>query len=120
MVKGSIIGEGECFSLAEILEGLQLSRRQFLQMCIAAGCNYLKNVKGIGIHRAYVLVKQGNLMESLTEKGASQEYQDYFHKVEAVFQHQTVYDLISVSTMPLKNLETAPLVDVQHFCGKYP
>ena len=89
-------------------------------MCIVAGCDYLKNVKGIGIHWAYVLVKQSNLMESLTEKGASQEYQDYFHKVEAVFQHHTVYDLISGSTMPLQNWETAPLVDVQHFCEKYP
>ena len=52
MVKASVSGEAECFSLAEILERLQLSRRQIRQMCIAAGYDYLKNVKGIGIHRA--------------------------------------------------------------------
>ena len=89
-------------------------------MCIAAGCDYLKNVKGIGIHRAYELVKKSNLMESLSQRGASQEYQDNFHKVEAVFQHQTVFDLISGSTIPLENWETDTLVDVQHLCGKYP
>ena len=71
MVKASISGEGDPFSLAEILEGLQLSRRQFQQMGIAAGCDYLKNVKGIGIHQAYDLVKQGHSMGSLAKRGES-------------------------------------------------
>ena len=102
MVKASINGEGECFSLAEILEGLRLSRRQFLQMCIAAGCDFLKNVRGISINWAYDFVKKGNLMESLVERGASQEYQEYFYMAEAVLQHQTVFDLNACSTIPLE------------------
>ena len=68
MVKASVSGEAECFSQAEILEGLQLGRRQFQQMCIAAGCDYPKNVTVIGIHRAYDSVKKSNLMGSLADE----------------------------------------------------
>lgn len=89
-------------------------------MCIAAGCDFLKNVRGIGINRAYDFVKKGNLMESLVERGASQEYQEYFYMAEAVFQHQPVFDLNACSTIPLEKWETDPPVDVQHLCGKYP
>ena len=120
MVKASLSGEGECFSLTEILEGLELSRTQFQHLCIAAGCDYLKNVAGIGVHRAYNFIQKGTLMKSLAEKGASKEYQEYFYKIEAVFQHQTVFDLESCSTVPLEKWENIPPKDVQHLCGEYP
>ena len=57
-------------------------------------------------------------MEALAGREASQAYQDYFYMVEAVFHHQTIFDLISGSTIPLE--KTDPLVDVRHLCGKYP
>ncbi|CAB4016217.1 exonuclease 1-like, partial [Paramuricea clavata] len=45
MAKLKLSGDGEYFQLAEILGGLNLSQKQFQQMCIAAGCDYLTNVK---------------------------------------------------------------------------
>ena len=41
-------GDGECFLLADILAGLSINLKQFQQMCIAAGCDYHRNVKGVG------------------------------------------------------------------------
>lgn len=39
-------GEGDLFSLPEILEELQMEKDQFLNVCIAAGCGYLKKCVG--------------------------------------------------------------------------
>ena len=50
-------GDGECFILSEILNDLDLNKKKFQQMCIAAGCDYAKNLKGVGIHTAYRLVQ---------------------------------------------------------------
>ena len=61
-------------------------------MCIAAGCDYLKSIKGIGIKRAFqIVISEHNLMELLSLRGASDEYKERFYKVEAVFKHQTVF-----------------------------
>lgn len=90
-------------------------------MCIAAGCDYLKNIFGIGISRAYSLVSSGNdLLELLAEKGATKEYQEGFDKAEAVFQHQTVFDISCCTTVPLKMWESDPPIGIQFLCGKYP
>ena len=53
MVKASMNGDGEVFDMNEILEGLKLNMTQFEKMCIAAGCDFLRNVKGVGIQRAF-------------------------------------------------------------------
>ena len=108
-------------SHSEVLEGLKLNFRQFQQMCIAAGCGYLKNIFEIGISRVYGLVSSGgNLLELLAERGATDEYQEGFHKAEAVFQHQTVFDISCCTTAPLKVWETDPPIGIQFLCGKYP
>ena len=59
MAKTSVSGDGECFILSDILEDLNLSLKQFQRTCIAAGCDYLSNVKGIGINKAYQMVVSG-------------------------------------------------------------
>lgn len=112
-VLGSLSGEGECFTLSEVLENLKLNFRQFQQMCIAAGCDNLKNIFGIEISRAYGLVSSGsNLVELVAERGATAEYQEGFHKAEAVFQHQTVFDLSCCTTVLLKVWETDPPIGI--------
>ncbi|CAB4001803.1 Exonuclease 1 [Paramuricea clavata] len=57
MVKLKLSGDGEYFQLKEILDDFNLNHEQFRQMCIAAGCNYLTNVKGVGIHTEFCFVK---------------------------------------------------------------
>ena len=43
MFKASLSGDGDVVDLSEVLEGLKISKKQFQEMCIAAGCDYLKN-----------------------------------------------------------------------------
>lgn len=114
-------GDGEVFHLSKILEGLKLNFSQFQQMCIAAGYGYLKNWKGIGIHRAYEMVAVGgNVLDALARKGADEEYCEKFKKALAVFKHQTVFDFESGSTVPVEKWGSDPSMDIQHLCRLYP
>jgi hypothetical protein len=36
------------------MSGLKLSFQQFQKLCLAAGCDYVENVKGIGIHKGHM------------------------------------------------------------------
>ena len=111
----------ECFKLSEVLAGLKLNFSQFQQIGIAAGCDYLKNIFGVGISRACDLVSsRSNLLESLAEWGAGDEYQEAYYKAETLFQHQTVFDISFCTTVPLKRWGTDPPIDTQFLCGKYP
>ena len=114
-------GDGDLLLLDVILDGLDLNMGQFRRMCIIAGCDYLINVKGIGIKRAFQLViSKHDLMELLSLRGASDEYKEKFYKVEQVFKHQTVFDLEKCITVPLQECTTKLPSDVQHLCGEYP
>lgn len=117
MFKVTLSGHGDVFDLLEILEGLKVTMRQFQEMCIAAGCDYLRNIKGIGIHRAFHLAATGDILEALAQKGADETYQANFHKAMAVFNHQTVFDMETCSTVPHQKWDTDPPMDVQNLCG---
>ena len=52
----------------KILDGLKVTMIQFVEGCIAAGCDYLRNVAGVGINRAFMFVKAGTLFEELKKK----------------------------------------------------
>ncbi|XP_028410371.1 exonuclease 1-like [Dendronephthya gigantea] len=119
LVKLKMSGDGECFTLSEILNGLNLNHKKFKQMCIAAGCDYVKNLKGVGIHTAYRLIQQPNedLCELLLKKAGTQEYKDHFIGAEAIFRHQTLFNLDILSTTHLHECETALSAVVQHLCG---
>ncbi|XP_028396048.1 exonuclease 1-like isoform X2 [Dendronephthya gigantea] len=100
-VKVKLSGTGNYFVLSEILDGLKLSFKQFQELCITAGCDYLDNVKGIGIHRAYPLVCGNHLFEDLAKKGAPKDYEEQFVKAFAVFNHQTVFSIDRIKCVPL-------------------
>ena len=111
-------GDGEVFDMNEILEGLKLNMTQFQKMCITAGCDFLRNVKGVGIQRAFEMASsEGDMLEALSRKGADEEYCGNFIKAMTVFNHQTVFDLECCSTVPLKKWDTGPSMDIQYLCG---
>ena len=120
MVKTSMNGDGEVFYLCDILKGLKLDFSQFQQMCIAAGCDYLKNWRGVGIHRACDMAGDGDVLDALKSKGADDEYCKKFKIALAVFKHQTVFNLASCSTRPLEKWESDPSMEIQNLCGLYP
>ena len=116
-------GTGKKIILAQVLEGLKLSFQQFQKLCVAAGCDYVQNVKGIGIHRAYALVCGNHLLEELAKKGAPDDYEEHFTNALAVFNHQTVFSIIdSMKCVPLNewNKPVTNNCKLQHFCGMYP
>lgn len=71
-------------------------------MCILSGCDYLSNLPGVGLKKAYILIKQhrsvtkvlralrleGNIRIPLT-------YAADFERALLTFRHQRVYDPVS-------------------------
>ena len=47
---------------------LNLSYGKFLCLCIMAGCDYLPNVPGIGMHRAKQMIDSSDDFQSVLEK----------------------------------------------------
>ena len=76
---------------------------QFVEGCVAAGCDYLKNIRGVGINKAFTFVKAGNIFDELGKRGASSHYEILFKKAVAVFMHQTVFDPTKLQVRSLPN-----------------
>ena len=87
IVKLKLNGDCDHFSINNILGGLKLTLDQFLRMCILTRCDYLENVKGIGIHRAFALISADNLFKILVEKDAPADYEKKIKKGIAIFNH---------------------------------
>ena len=99
--------DGKVFDLCEILNGLTLHFAQFKQVCIPAGCDHLKNWRGIGIHKACEMAAgDRDVLDALISKGADDEYCENFKMALAVVKHQTVFNLESSSTRLLDKWES--------------
>jgi 5'-3' exonuclease len=86
-------GHGEYFELNNILSGLNTTKTEFVHGCIAAGCDYLSNVRGVGIHKAFSFVKSGKLFEELKKNTHLLIVKISLIKMAlAVFQHQSVFN----------------------------
>lgn len=63
--------------LEKALEGLEMNRDQFIELCILLGCDYLEPIKGVGPKSALKLLREhGSLaavLEHLREKAAERE-----------------------------------------------
>lgn len=107
MVKTSMNADGKVFDLCEILNCLTLHFAQFKQMCIPAGCDHLKNWRGIGIHKACDRAAgDRDVLDALISKGADDEYCENFKMALVVVKHQTVFNLESCSTRLLDKWES--------------
>lgn len=51
----------------KVLEGLGMDRKQFVDLCILLGCDYLDPIKGIGPTTALKLIKEYGTLEKLVE-----------------------------------------------------
>ncbi|CAB4033340.1 Exonuclease 1, partial [Paramuricea clavata] len=81
---------------------------KFTDMCIAAGCDYLDNIRGIGINKAKKIVSENetylNVLQTL--KFAPAAYSKCFEQARMVFHFQTVIDPSICETVPLTNGDT--------------
>lgn len=55
------------FSLSVLLQELDVSMEQFVDMCILCGCDYASNIRGIGAVRALSLIKQHGSLEKVVQ-----------------------------------------------------
>lgn len=123
LFKLQINGICDFIELNEVLANLSMTQDDFLCMCILAGCDYLQNIRGIGINKARMLVlKEADVMEALPKlKNFKEGYIHQFFEAKSVFLHQTVIDPNTMETIPLTNWEdTATMALHQVLCGKYP
>ena len=73
--------------------------KEFIHVCVLSGCDYLKNLKGIGLLTAVKNCTKNrridfllrSLMADKTKK-APKDYRIQFKRAVLTFQHQTVYD----------------------------
>ncbi|KAI8138898.1 flap endonuclease 1 [Fennellomyces sp. T-0311] len=55
------------FHLDKVLEGLGMDMKQFTDLCILLGCDYVESIKGVGPARAYSLIKEHKTIEEALE-----------------------------------------------------
>ncbi|XP_010546782.1 PREDICTED: flap endonuclease 1 isoform X1 [Tarenaya hassleriana] len=55
------------FETAKILEELQLTMDQFIDLCILSGCDYCDSIRGIGGQTALKLIRQHGSIENIVE-----------------------------------------------------
>lgn len=60
--------------LNKVLEGLELTRDEFIDLCILLGCDYCDSIKGIGPKRAIDLIKQHHSLEKILENIDTKKY----------------------------------------------
>ncbi|KAJ2958236.1 hypothetical protein NQZ79_g6147 [Umbelopsis isabellina] len=88
-------------NLAKVLEGLELTMDQFIDLCILLGCDYVDSVKGIGPHRAITLIKEHktieNIIPALPEKLRENVPKDWkFDEARELFRNPEVADCTDI------------------------
>lgn len=112
-------GKGDVIELENALSHHQLTYDQFISMCVAAGCDYLKNIKTIGIYKAKQLVKKDNFLDELQKhKFASANYREAFLQARSVFLHQLVYHIKAQRVQPLCEWEEGKEMLQNQICGQ--
>ena len=123
LFKMQMNGMFDSIELKEILKHLAMTKDDFLHMCIIAGCDYLPNIKCVGINKARKMVLQeADVMKALlTLKYVPEGYASSFRQAKAVFLHQTVIDVTTFTTIPLAEWDVGEKTEsLQKLCGKYP
>lgn len=116
-------GKGERISLERLalcekpIDFSTFTLSMFRQMCILSGCDYLSSIPGLGIKKAYNLIKScGNaikVISYLRNKGAEvpADYEVLFEQAEWTFLHQRVWDPVKLQLVHLY-----PLTDELSIC----
>ena len=62
------------FHLSKVLEGLELSHEEFIDLCIMLGCDYCDSIRGVGPKRAMDLIKQHRNLETILQNLDKNKY----------------------------------------------
>jgi len=61
------------FDLQKVLDGMQVTMSQFIDICILCGCDYCPSIRGIGPKKAYEYITKFGTIEGLLKQIAIQE-----------------------------------------------
>ena len=93
-----------------ILEDLNLSRNEFLEISIASGCDfYPSGIPGIGIKKGLKLVEKGKKIE---DWGATQEFLDILPTIKNIFTDFTEEERVEIPKISIS--QVAEQVIIQH------
>merc|ERR1712168_78005 len=53
------------YNADKLLEGLKMTREQFVDMCILLGCDYCDSIKGIGPKKAFEMITEYKSIEKI-------------------------------------------------------
>lgn len=98
------------FQLDKILQSLDLTTEQFIELCILCGCDYCPSINKIGNITAYKLIKQHDTIENILNYNKEfKKYEipeDYYEKYQI---SKTLFDYfkkkIDVDTIDIKTSE---------------
>ncbi|CAH0746830.1 unnamed protein product [Bemisia tabaci] len=62
------------FHFQKVLDGLELNREEFIDLCILLGCDYCDSIRGIGPKRAIDLIKQHRNIETILKNIDTEKY----------------------------------------------
>jgi len=89
------------FDIKKVLEGLQLTMAQFIDVCILCGCDYVDSPKGVGPQSALKLVREHGDMEGviahLKAKGTALPEPFPYEEARALFLTPEVVDVAEVA-----------------------
>ncbi|CAG0917568.1 unnamed protein product [Notodromas monacha] len=89
------------FHLAKVLDSLNLSHDEFIDLCILLGCDYCGSIRGVGPKRAVELIKEHRSIEKILEIIDKQKYpvpEEWpFARARELFQQPEVSDPETVS-----------------------
>ena len=91
------------FHYRKILDGLEFTPEQFIDLCILMGCDYCDTIRGIGPKRALDLIRDHKNIEKVLEKIDKEKYPVpenwMFKEARELFIHP---DVIDPATIDLK------------------
>ena len=84
------------FHFDKVLEDLELSHNEFIDLCIMLGCDYTNSIKGVGPKRAIELIKAHRSLETIIDKLDTKKFpvpEDWnFKQARLLFQEPEIMD----------------------------
>ncbi|XP_012269804.1 flap endonuclease 1 [Athalia rosae] len=106
------------FHFDKVLEGLELNKDEFIDLCIMLGCDYTHSIRGVGPKRAIELIKKHRSLEKILENLDTKKYpipEDWNYKqARALFQSP---DVINPNEIELKWSDPDEEGLVKYLCG---
>jgi flap endonuclease-1 len=107
------------YNYEKVLQGLELNKDEFIDLCILLGCDYCDSIRGIGPKRAIELIRQHKSIENILENIDKTKYtvpEDWnYKKARQLFIEP---DVASAEEFDLKWTEPNEEGLVEFLCGE--